>query len=120
VFDGMIPHVAGAGRGSFNHRFAQPSRDAQPTSALFFPTDLFPFTDVEEQDPESGARGALLAQATASHTVPKIFLTNTSYEYWSRAAALIHTAANGKSDLVANPNVRIYFEAGLQHTNGTV
>src|SRR5207253_7226298 len=23
-------HVAGAGRGSFNHRFAQPSRDAQP------------------------------------------------------------------------------------------
>src|SRR5205814_6176199 len=32
VFDGMIPHVAGAGRGSFNHRFAQPSRDAQPTS----------------------------------------------------------------------------------------
>ncbi len=27
VFDGMLIHVAGAGRGSFNHRFAQPSRD---------------------------------------------------------------------------------------------
>ena len=27
VFDGVMAHVAGAGRGSFNHRFAQPSRD---------------------------------------------------------------------------------------------
>src|SRR5215475_6099228 len=25
VMDGVISHVAGAGRGSFNHRFAQPS-----------------------------------------------------------------------------------------------
>ncbi len=34
VMDGMIAHVAGAGRGSFNHQFAQPSRDAQPMSSL--------------------------------------------------------------------------------------
>ncbi|HET8667034.1 MAG TPA: alpha/beta hydrolase domain-containing protein, partial [Terriglobales bacterium] len=27
VLDGVLSHVAGAGRGSFNHRFAQPSRD---------------------------------------------------------------------------------------------
>ena len=27
VFDGVMAHVAGAGRGSFNIRFAQPSRD---------------------------------------------------------------------------------------------
>jgi len=27
----------GCGRGSFNYRFAQPSRDAQPTSSVFFP-----------------------------------------------------------------------------------
>jgi hypothetical protein len=46
VMDGVIAHVAGAGRGSFNHRFAQPSRDAQPMSSLFYPTDLFPFTDL--------------------------------------------------------------------------
>ena len=31
VLDGVLAHVAGAGRGSFNYRFAQPSRDAQPT-----------------------------------------------------------------------------------------
>ena len=28
VFDGLQINVAGAGRGSFNHRFAQPSRHA--------------------------------------------------------------------------------------------
>jgi hypothetical protein len=31
ALDGVLAHVAGAGRGSFNYRFAQPSRDAQPT-----------------------------------------------------------------------------------------
>ena len=45
ALDGVLAHVAGAGRGSFNIRFAQPSRDAQPTSSIFFPTDIFPFTD---------------------------------------------------------------------------
>jgi hypothetical protein len=45
ALDGVLAHVAGAGRGSFNYRFAQPSRDARPTSSIFFPTDIFPFTD---------------------------------------------------------------------------
>ena len=60
VMDGVIAHVAGAGRGSFNHRFAQPSRDAQPLSSIFFPTDLFPFTDLPETDPETGETAGLL------------------------------------------------------------
>ena len=42
ALDGVLAHVAGAGRGDFNYRFAQPSRDAQPTSSVFFPTDIFP------------------------------------------------------------------------------
>ena len=50
ALDGVLAHVAGAGRGSFNYRFAQPSRDAQPTSSVFFPTDVFPFTDLPETD----------------------------------------------------------------------
>src|SRR6266487_6441128 len=37
VFDGVIAHVAGAGRGSFNHRFAQPSRDGHPYINFFYP-----------------------------------------------------------------------------------
>lgn len=115
VFDGMIPHVAGAGRGSFNHRFAQPSRDAQPMNALFYPTDIFPFADTVQTDPLTGEQDGLLVAATRSHTVPKMFLTNTSYEYWGRAAALIHVSPDGKRDLTPSPNVRIYYEAGLQH-----
>ena len=51
ALDGVLAHVAGAGRGSFNYRFAQPSRDAQPTSSVFFPTDMSPFTDQPEKDP---------------------------------------------------------------------
>jgi hypothetical protein len=115
VMDGVIAHVAGAGRGSFNHRFAQPSRDAQPMSSIFYPTDLFPFTDLTESDPETGEKAGLLDAATKSKTLPKIFYTNTSYEYWGRAASLIHTTADGKGDAKPAPNARIYFLAGLAH-----
>jgi hypothetical protein len=115
VMDGVIAHVAGAGRGSFNHRFAQPSRDAQPLSSIFFPTDLFPFTDLPETDPESGATSGLLDASTKSKTAPKIFLTNTSYEYWGRAASLIHISPDGLSDAKIGDDVRVYLLSGLQH-----
>jgi Alpha/beta hydrolase domain len=115
VMDGVIAHVAGAGRGSFNHRFAQPSRDAQPMSSLFFPTDLFPFTDLSEKDPDRGEKAGLLDTANKSHSVPKIFYTNTSYEYWGRAASLIHITADGQQDAPLATNTRIYFLAGLEH-----
>ncbi len=118
ALDGVLAHVAGAGRGSFNYRFAQPSRDAQPTSSVFFPTDIFPFTDLPETDPVTGETGGLLDRATAEHVVPRIFLSNTSYEYWGRAAALIHTTADGKRDVAISPNVRIYHLTGLQHFSG--
>jgi len=115
VMDGVIAHVAGAGRGSFNHRFAQPSRDAQPLSSIFFPTDLFPFTDLPETDPETGETAGLLDAVNKSHTAPKIFFTNTSYEYWGRSASLIHTTPDGLRDAKLGENVRIYLLAGLQH-----
>jgi hypothetical protein len=115
VMDGVIAHVAGAGRGSFNHRFAQPSRDAQPMSSIFFPTDLFPYTDLHETDSESGETAGLLDAASKSRTAPKIFFTNTSYEYWGRSASLIHTSADGLKDATPGENTRIYLLAGLQH-----
>jgi hypothetical protein len=115
ALDGVLAHVAGAGRGSFNYRFAQPSRDAQPTSSIFFPTDIFPFTDLPEKDPVTGETKGLLDLAIAEKVVPKIFLSNTSYEYWGRAAALIHISPDGKKDIPISDNVRIYHFAGLQH-----
>jgi len=118
ALDGVLAHVAGAGRGNFNYRFAQPSRDAQPTSSVNFATDLFPFTDLPERDPLTGARGGLLDRAAADRVVPKIFFSNTSYEYWGRAAALIGTSADGRRDADISPDVRIYHLTGLQHFSG--
>ncbi len=119
ALDGMMIHVAGAGRGSFNHRFAQPSRDAQPTNTFFYPTDIFPFADVPTTDPVTGRTAGLLDRAVAAQVVPRIFYSNTSYEYWSRAASLIHTSPDGKRDLPLLDKVRIYFLAGLQHFSAT-
>jgi hypothetical protein len=118
ALDGVLAHVAGAGRGSFNYRFAQPSRDAQPTSSIDFPTDIFPFTDQPEKDPVTGQTGGLLDRATAEKVVPKVFFSNTSYEYWGRAAALIGTTADGKRDAALSDQVRIYHFTGLQHFSG--
>jgi len=118
ALDGVLAHVAGAGRGDFNYRFAQPSRDSQPTSSVFFPTDIFPFTDLPETDPVTGDKEGLLDRAVAEKVVPKIFFSNTSYEYWGRACALIHVTADGKQDMPLSDNVRIYHFTGLQHFSG--
>ncbi|HEV2389079.1 MAG TPA: alpha/beta hydrolase domain-containing protein [Candidatus Acidoferrales bacterium] len=115
ALDGVLSMVAGAGRGSFNYRFAQPSRDSEPTSSIFFPTDLFPFTDRPERDPATGQVAGLLDAARRSNTVPRIFFWNTSFEYWGRAASLIHTTPDGGRDVAPGPDVRIYFGAGQGH-----
>ena len=118
ALDGVLAHVAGAGRGDFNYRFAQPSRDAQPTSSVMFPTDIFPFTDQPETDPLTGESAGLLDRAAAEKVTPKIFFSNTSYEYWGRAASLIHVSGNLKHDATISDNVRIYHFTGLQHFSG--
>jgi Alpha/beta hydrolase domain len=118
ALDGVLAHVAGAGRGSFNYRFAQPSRDAQPTSSFFFPTDIFPFTASPETDPLRGTTAGLLDRVKAEHAVPKIFFSNTSYEYWGRVASLIHSSPDGLRDVPLSENVRIYHFTGLQHFPG--
>ena len=118
VFDGVIAQVAGAGRGSFNHRFAQPSRDGHPFINFFYPTDIFPFTDVSQRDPETGLTDGLLTHAGSPELLPKIFYTNSEYEYWGRAASLIHTTVDGTADAPLMDNVRIYLLAAGQHGPG--
>ena len=46
---------------------------------------------------------------------PNIFYTNSSYEYWGRAASLIHTSIDGERDAALPDNVRVYSFAGGQH-----
>ncbi|WP_051670314.1 alpha/beta hydrolase domain-containing protein [Bryobacter aggregatus] len=117
VFEGVWANVAGAGRGSFNIRGAQPSRDGHPTFNFFYPSDIFPFSDLAQTDPETGITDGLL---THTKDVPKIFYTNGSYEYWGRNGALIHITPDGKADAPIAPLTRIYFVAGSQHGPGTV
>jgi len=117
AFDGMLIHAAGAGRGSFNHRFAQPSRDAHRYSAFFYPTDLFPFTSRVEDDPVTGLSDGLAAHERPDH-LPKIFYSNSGYEYWGRAASLVSTTPDGRRDVEPMPNERLYHLAGGQHFVG--
>jgi hypothetical protein len=117
VFDGVMAHVAGAGRGSFNLRFAQPSRDGHPFLNTFYPTDIFPFTDASQTDPETGAKDGLLSRVKPEF-MPRVFYTNSSYEYWGRAASLIHTTVDGRADAALLSNTRVYMFAGGQHGPG--
>ena len=117
AFDGVMAHVAGGGRGSFNVRFAQPSRDGHPFLNKLYPSDIFPFTDVVQSDPATDMRGGLLAGIQPAH-MPKVFHTNSSYEYWGRAASLIHTTLDGSADAALMDNVRVYSFAGGQHGPG--
>jgi hypothetical protein len=118
VFDGMFIEVAGAGRGSFNHRFAQASRDGYQHFNVSYPTDLFPFTDLPEEDPQTAERAGLLDRARARGTVPRLFHVMTAFEYWNRAASLVHTDATGQSDAALPDTSRIYFIASAQHGPG--
>lgn len=115
VFDGIWADVGGAGRGSFNFRYAQASRDGNAWTNVFYPTDVFPFAGFPEKDPATGRVEGLLDRATKSNVVPKLFLTSSSYEYWGRAAALTHTRPDGVADAPLPPEVRAYFFSGTQH-----
>ena len=120
VFDGVFVEVAGAGGGSFNHRFAQPSRDPHQHWNVHYPADAFPFSDAPATDPETGVMGALLERTTASGTVPKIVHVVTAYEYWNRAASLMHTDPSGSHDLTLPDTSRVYLVASAQHGPGAL
>jgi hypothetical protein len=115
AFDGLNPHVAGARRGEFNHRFAQPS--VQPTPSF---GHLFPFADREFEDPYGTGADGLLTRQRAKGGVPKIFYTNTAAEYWRGDCSLMHTDPTGQRDLDSEPESRIYLFASTQHGPGSV
>jgi alpha/beta hydrolase family protein len=118
VFDGVFDQVGGAGRGSFNHRFGQASRDALQHFNILFPVDLFPFTDGPSTDPVTGATDSLLARAERSGTAPKVFHLLTNSEYFNRAGSLVHTDATGTKDAELPANTRVYTIASAPHGPG--
>jgi hypothetical protein len=118
VFDGVFDQVGGAGRGSFNHRFGQQSRDQLQHFNIQYPVDMFPFTDDEQMDPITGARDGLLARARRSNTVPKFFHLLTNSEYFNRAGSLVHTDVTGERDVDPPATSRIYQVASAPHIVG--
>jgi hypothetical protein len=117
TFDGALIHVAGAGKGSFNHRFAQTTRHPSHLEDQQYPADFFPFATTPTRDPVTGATGDVLERARAAGKLPRLFYTTTSTEYWTRAASLLHTDVTGSEDVPLDPHARLYFLAGAQHGN---
>jgi hypothetical protein len=107
VFDGLMISSAGAGGGSFNHRFAMPGQAGNSVLSILRPVDVPPFTDE-----------GLLARAEAAHVTPRIFYTFSSTEYWARAGSLTHTSPDGKTDVPLGARSRLYFLTGTPHSSG--
>lgn len=115
VYDGLLPHVAGARRGEFNHRFAQPSVQNTPGFG-----HLFPHADEPTEHPDTGEVAGLLDRQRELGGVPRILWTNSSAEYWRGDCAFLHIDLAGKRDLEPAPETRIYSFAGTQHDPGQV
>lgn len=119
VFDAVLDEVGGAGRGSFNNRFGQASRDAEQHFNFFFPVDIFPFTDSPSTDPFTKQAGSLLVKAEAKKVTPLMFHVLSSSEYYNRAGSLIHTDPSGKTDIPPPASSRIYLVSSTPHFPGT-
>ena len=117
VFDAALVHVAGGGKGSFNHRFAQTTRHPSHHQDHQYPADVFPFTTTTQTDHVTGRTASVFDRARAADAVPLVFYTQTSTEYWTRSASLIHTDVGGEQDAAVDPSARIYVISGAQHIN---
>ena len=114
ALDGIIANVAGGMRGEFNQRFGQNSKDRNNML-----TQLFPFSSVEQADPETGVTDSLHRRLDARGSPLRVFYTNTSAEYHRGDASLIHTDPDGRVDVDPGPNVRVYHFTGTEHGTGT-
>lgn len=110
ALDGIMSHVAGAGRLVLNQRWSTP----RAISAYY--TASYPFADTAQRDAVSGQSEGVLENPRVKHS-PKIFYTNMAAEYWGagRVAALTHTTPDGKQDIAFPENVRSYFFASTSH-----
>jgi hypothetical protein len=115
AFAGVFIHIAGAGRGGFDHRFSHPGRVANPFRNFFYPGDDFPFASRPTTDPFTGHKAGLLDHVREGDGMPRLFQLNTGYEYWGRGASLVHTTADGRTDLAPLSNERLYHLASAPH-----
>ncbi|WP_428490309.1 alpha/beta hydrolase domain-containing protein [Rhodopila sp.] len=113
VFDGVMPHVSGAGRKWLNHRFASPIvSGGQQYEDHFNIADSFPFSYAWSVDHLTGREDAILKRP---ETDPLVFHTQTATEYWVRRGSLVHTDTLGH-DLPQPATVRVYCWSSSQHS----
>ena len=112
VFDGVMPHVAGAGLMWMNHRF---SRVVSPAGQQYEEhescADRFPFAYGPSVDHLTGREDAILNRPA---TDPLVLHTQSATEYWQRHGSLVHTDTQGR-DLEPPDTVRVYMWASSQH-----
>ena len=112
VFDGLMPHVSGAGMLWMNHRFANTVTPAgQEHEYHENCADRFPFSYAKSTDHLTGKNDSIL---TRPKTDPLIIHTQSATEYWQRRGSLVHTDTQG-NDLLQPENVRIYCWGSSQH-----
>ena len=111
VFDGLLPHVAGAGRLN-TARFANLTvAGGQQYEDHYVPADIFPFAYAHSTDHLTGRRDAILKRP---ETDPLVIHTQTATEYWQRRGSLVHTDTRG-NDLPIPDNARVYLWSSSQH-----
>jgi len=115
VFDGMLITTAGAGRGSFNHRYAMPGEAGNSVLSDVRAVDLYPFADVPTPDIDGKGNAGLLDRAVHDNTVPKIMYIISSSGYWARIASLLQTTTDGKQRVALGADSRLYYFAGVPH-----
>lgn len=118
VFEGALIHVAGAGKGMFNHRFRMTTEYGTQHEGNLSGSEFFPLSPATQNDPVTGQTGSTLDRARTAGHVPKMLFTQSSTEYWSRADSLLHTDVTGTKDVILPDEVRVYLVAGSQHLGG--
>ncbi len=115
ALDAIFVHAGGASLGPFNERFGQPNDGG------FHSQTKFPILYQETRDPATGRRDGL-GTRIPDGLDPKVFLYETSSEYWDRGrvVGLNHTSIDGLEDVRLAENLRFYLMGSIPHSNGSL
>jgi hypothetical protein len=120
VFDGMMISGAGAGRGSFDHRYAMPGEAGNSVMSILRPVDLYPFAETEAPDIDGKGNASALDATRLQGAMPKVIHTMSSTEYWARVGSLLTVSPDGKHELPLDPSSRLYYFPSSVHNPSPV
>jgi hypothetical protein len=112
VFDGVIPHVAGAGKFPMTRFSILTASAGQQFEDHHSGADFFPFAYPVMTDLVTGRTDGILKRP---ETDPLVMHSQSATEYWQRRGSLAHTDSQG-NDLPEQGNVRFYSWASSQHS----